>query len=154
METTQIEKRLNTYVPNLDVPFEALQKQLAAFIQSEREQLKARILEGESGFGACEIHAQVWDVVIQKVYEVAAFRFGMNTKNRLTCSRNCDVDTADLEAELEKWAPDVALYGVGSYGRNELCYFSDVDVVYTSAVDLEDISMRARLNSFDGSTIF
>ena len=33
----------------------------------------------------------------------------------------------------------VALYGVGSYGRNELCYFSDVDVIYTSSVDLEDI---------------
>ena len=49
------------------------------------------------------------------------------------------LDTADLEAELAEWAPDVALYGVGSYGRNELCYFSDVDVVYTSSVDLEDI---------------
>ena len=74
METTQIEKRLNTYVPDLDVAFEALQKQLAAFIQSEREQLKAHILAGESGFGACNIHARMWDVVIQKIYEVASFQ--------------------------------------------------------------------------------
>ena len=50
METTQIEKRLNRYVPNLDVPFEDLHKQLAAFIQAEREQLKALIFAGESGF--------------------------------------------------------------------------------------------------------
>ena len=140
MDSTQIGKRLNTYVPDLDVSFEALQKQLAAFIQSEREQLKARILAGESGFGACEIHAQVWDVVIQKVYEVAAFQIRDEYQKQIDVLKELpDVDTADLEAELEQWMPDVALYGVGSYGRNELCYFSDVDVVYTSAVDLEDI---------------
>ena len=46
METRQIEKQLNRYVPDLNVPFEDLQKQLAAFIQAEREQLKARILKG------------------------------------------------------------------------------------------------------------
>ena len=140
MDSTQIGKRLNTYVPDLDVSFEALQKQLAAFIQSEREQLKARILAGESGFGACEIHAQVWDVVIQKVYEVAAFQIRDEYQKQIDVLKELpDVDTADLEAELEGWVPDVALYGVGSYGRNELCYFSDVDVVYTSSVDLEDI---------------
>ena len=140
MDSTQIGKRLNTYVPDLDVSFEALQKQLAAFIQSEREQLKARILAGESGFGACEIHARVWDVVIQKVYEVAAFQIRDEYQKQIDVLKELpDVDTADLEAELEEWVPDVALYGVGSYGRNELCYFSDVDVVYTSSVDLEDI---------------
>ena len=140
MDSTQIGKRLNTYVPDLDVSFEVLQKQLAAFIQSEREQLKARILAGESGFGACEIHAQVWDVVIQKVYEVATFQIRDEYQKQIDVLKELpDVDTADLEAELEEWVPDVALYGVGSYGRNELCYFSDVDVVYTSSVDLEDI---------------
>ena len=140
MDSTQIGKRLNTYVPDLNVSFEVLQKQLAAFIQSEREQLKARILAGESGFGACEIHAQVWDVVIQKVYEVAAFQIRDEYQKQIDVLKELpDVDTADLEAELEEWIPDVALYGVGSYGRNELCYFSDVDVVYTSSVDLEDI---------------
>ena len=140
MDSTQIGKRLNTYVPDLDVSFEVLQKQLAAFIQSEREQLKARILADESGFGACEIHAQVWDVVIQKVYEVAAFQIRDEYQKQIDVLKGLpDVDTADLESELEEWVPDVALYGVGSYGRNELCYFSDVDVVYTSSVDLEDI---------------
>ena len=140
MDNTQIKKRLNTYVPDLDVPFEALQKQLAAFIQAEREQLKTRILAGESGFGACGIHTQVWDVVIQKVYEVAAFQIRDEYQKQIDVLKELpDVATDDLEAELEGWKPDVALYGVGSYGRNELCYFSDVDVVYTSSVDLEDI---------------
>ena len=140
MDTTNIQRRLNTYVPDLDVPFETLQEQLAAFIKSEREQLKTRILKGESGFGACEIHTQMWDVVIQKVYEVATFEIRAEYQKQLdVLSQLPDVDTDDLAAELEGWAPDVALYGVGSYGRNELCYFSDVDVIYTSSVDLEDI---------------
>ena len=140
MENTQIEKRLNTYVPDLDVPFEELQKQLSVFIQSERERLKAHILEGASGFGACNIHAQMWDVVIQKIYEVASFQIRDEYQKQIDVLNELpDVDTADLKAELEGWSPDVALYGVGSYGRNELCYFSDVDVVYTSSVDLEDI---------------
>ena len=137
---TKIEKRLNGYVPNLDVPFEDFQKQLAAFIQAEREHLKARILEGEGGFAACRIHTEVWDAVIQKVYEVASFQIQDEYQKQLEVLKMLpDVDVDDLETELEGWIPDVALYGVGSYGRNELCYFSDVDVVYTSSVDLEDI---------------
>ena len=140
MDTTQIKKRLNDHVPDLDVTFEVLQKQLAAFIQSEREQLKTRILKGESGFGACEIHTQMWDAAIQKVYEVASFQIRDEFQKQLdVLSELPDVDTSDLAAELAGWAPDVALYGVGSYGRHELCYFSDVDVIYTSSVDLEDI---------------
>ena len=137
---TKIEKRLKGYVPNLDVPFEDFQKQLAAFIQTEREYLKARILEGEAGFAACRIHTEVWDAVIQKVYEVASFQIQDEYRKQLEVLKMLpDVDMDDLETELEGWIPDVALYGVGSYGRNELCYFSDVDVVYTSSVDLEDI---------------
>ena len=140
MDIKQIEKRLNDYVPDLDVPFEDLQKQLAAFIQAEREQLKARILEGERGFTACKIHTEIWDLVIQKVYEVASFQVRDEYQKQIDVLNQLpDVDTTDLEAELEGWMPDVALYGVGSYGRNELCYFSDVDVIYTSSVDLEDI---------------
>ena len=138
--TTKIEKRLNGYVPNLKVPFKDLQKQLAAFIQAEREHLKARILAGEGGFAACKIHTEMWDAIIQKVYEVAAFQIQDEYKEQIDdLKRLPDVDTGDLEMELEDWMPDVALYGVGSYGRCELCYFSDVDVVYTSSVDLEDI---------------
>ena len=140
MDTTHIQKRLSTYVSDLDVSFEALQKQLAAFIQSEREQLKTCILKGESGFGACQTHTWMWDVVIQKVYEVASFQIRNEFQKQIdVLSQLPDVDTNDLTSELEGWAPDIALYGVGSYGRNELCYFSDVDVIYTSSVDLEDI---------------
>ena len=140
MDTTQIKKRLNAHVPDLDVSFEVLQKQLAAFIQSERAHLKTRILKGESGFGACELHTQMWDAAIQKVYEVASFQIRDEFQKQIdVLSELPEVDTSDLAAELEGWAPDVALYGVGSYGRHELCYFSDVDVIYTSSVDLEDI---------------
>ena len=140
MDTTQIKKRLNVHVPALDVSFEVLQKQLAAFIQSERVHLKTRILKGESGFGACELHTQMWDAAIQKVYEVASFQIRDEFQKQIdVLSELPEVDTSDLAAELEGWAPDVALYGVGSYGRHELCYFSDVDVIYTSSVDLEDI---------------
>ena len=122
------------------MPFEDLQKQLTAFIQAKREELKTRILKGESGFAACEIHAQIWDAVIQKVYEVAAFQIRDEYQKQIdVLSQLPEVDTGDLAAEMEGWNPDVALYAVGSYGRNELCYFSDVDVVYTSSVDLEDV---------------
>ena len=140
METRQIEKQLNRYVPDLNVPFEDLQKQLTAFIQAEREQLKARILKGESGFAACKIHTEMWDAVIQKVYEVAYFQIHDEYQKQIDVLKQLpDFDTNDLETELGEWVPDVALYGVGSYGRNELCYYSDVDVIYTSSVDLEDI---------------
>jgi [protein-PII] uridylyltransferase len=140
METRQIEKQLNRYVPDLNVPFEDLQKQLTAFIQAEREQLKARILKGESGFAACKMHTEMWDAVIRKVYEVASFQIRDEYQKQIKVLKQLpDFDPNDLETELEEWVPDVALYGVGSYGRNELCYYSDVDVIYTSSVDLEDI---------------
>ena len=133
-------KRLNGYVPDLDVPFKGLQKQLAAFIQAEREGLKTRILEGEGGFKACKTHTEMWDAVIQKVYEVAAFQIRDEYQKQIDVLKMLpDADTNDLESGLADWMPDIALYGVGSYGRHELCYFSDVDVVYTSSVDLEDI---------------
>lgn len=140
MENRQSEKRISDYVPNLDASFDDLQKQLAAFIQGEREQLKARILKGENGFSACKIHAAMWDTVIQKVYEAASFQVRDEYQKQIDVLKQLpDIVISDLETELEEWMPDIALYGVGSYGRNELCYFSDVDVVYTSSVDLEDI---------------
>ena len=140
MENRQSEKRISDYVPNLDASFDDLRKQLAAFIQAEREQLKARILKGENGFSACKIHAAMWDTVIQKVYEAASFQVRDEYQKQIDVLKQLpDIVISDLETELEEWMPDIALYGVGSYGRNELCYFSDVDVVYTSSVDLEDI---------------
>ena len=140
MENRQMEKQLNRYVPDLNVPSEDLQKQLTAFIQAEREQLKARILKSESGFAACKIHSEMWDAIIQKVYEVASFQIRDEYQKQIEVLKLLpDFKVDDLESEMEGWKPDVALYGVGSYGRNELCYFSDVDVIYTSSVDLEDI---------------
>ena len=148
MENRQIEKRLNRYVPDLDVSFATLQKQLAAFIQAEREHLKARILKGENGFAACKIHAAMWDAVLQKVYEVAVFQIRDEYQKQIDALKQLpDVVISDLETEMEGWRPDVALYGVGSYGRNELCYFSDVDVIYTSSVDLEDIYDESTLET-------
>ena len=137
----QIENRLTQFIPNLNISQVVLQQQLAAFIQSEREQLKSRILDGESGFSACSMHTQIWDAVIQKVYEVASYQIQDEyTKQVEELLKIPGVDYSDFSDDIpDEWTPDVALYGVGSYGRNELCFYSDVDVVYTSSVDLEDV---------------
>lgn len=136
-----MENRILQYVPNLDISQEVLRQQLGAFIQSEREQLKEQILNGESGFSACSLHTQIWDTVLRKVYEVASFQIQSEyTKQVEELLKIPEIKSSDLHDELsEEWLPDVALYAVGSYGRHELCYFSDVDVVYTSSVDLEDV---------------
>ena len=52
----QIENRLTQYIPNLNISQAVLQNQLATFIQSEREQLKKHIMDGENGF-FCVFHA-------------------------------------------------------------------------------------------------
>ena len=138
---TEIENRLNQHVPDLDISPEQLQKQLGAFIQAEREQLKSAILEGESGFAACYSHTQIWDTAIRKVYEVASHKIQSEYTKQVA---ELTKVSADASSELlynlpDGWFPDIALYAVGSYGRNELCYYSDVDVVYTSSVDLEAV---------------
>ena len=137
----QIEHRLNQYVPDVNISPEQLQKQLSAFIQAEREQLKSRILEGDSGFAACGSHTQIWDTVVQKVYEVATRNIRSEyTKQIEVLSKIPGADSTELLSALpEAWSPDITLYAVGSYGRGELCYYSDVDVVYTSSVDLEAV---------------
>ncbi|MDE0085154.1 MAG: HD domain-containing protein [Candidatus Poribacteria bacterium] len=137
----QIENRLTQFIPNLNISQVVLQQQLAAFIKSEREALKAHILAGESGFSACSMHTQIWDVVIQKVYEVASYQIQDEYKKQVEeLLKIPGVDYSDFSDDIpDEWTPDVALYGVGSYGRNELCFYSDVDVVYTSSVDLEDV---------------
>ena len=72
------------------------------------------------GFECCRFNTRIWDVVIQKIYEIAS---------HLSANQ-----TGRMQTE-----PDLAIYAVGSYGRQELCYYSDVDLVYTSSVDLEDV---------------
>ena len=136
-----IENRLTQYVPNLNISQQVLQEQLGSFIKAERELLKTDILAGESGFDACSTHTQIWDAIIQKVYEVCTFQIQTEYSKQIEeLLKIPGVDYSDFMDDVpEEWTPDVALYGVGSYGRNELCYFSDVDVVYTSSVDLEDV---------------
>lgn len=137
----QIENRLTEYIPNLNISQTELGKQLGAFIQSERARLKEQILNGDSGFSACSIHTQIWDVSIQKVYEAASFQIQSEyTKQVEELLKIPGIDYDDLMSDVpDEWIPDIAIYAVGSYGRNELCYYSDVDVVYTSSVDLEDV---------------
>lgn len=139
--STQIENRLTQYVPNPNISQEVLQDQLSSFIKSERELLKDSIVSGESGFSACSTHTQIWDAVIRKVYEVASSQIQSEYMKQVEeLLRIPDIQASELLADIpEEWFPDVALYGVGSYGRHELCYYSDVDVVYTSSVDLEDV---------------
>ena len=137
----QIENRLTEFIPNLNISQLELGKQLGAFIQSERARLKEQILNGDSGFSACSIHTQIWDASIQKIYEVASYQIHSEyTKQVEELLKIPGIDYDDLMSDIpDEWTPDIAIYAVGSYGRNELCYFSDVDVVYTSSVDLEDV---------------
>ena len=139
--TMQIENRLNQYVPDLTISLEELREGLGAFIRSERDQLKSRILAGESGFAVCYSHTQVWDAVIRKVYDVAAYQIQSEHAKQLEELHKLEeIAESGLLSDIPaKWAPDIALYAVGSYGRSELCYYSDVDVVYTSSVDLEEV---------------
>lgn len=136
-----MENRIIQYIPNLNISQQVLQQQLAAFILSEREDLKAKIMNGENGFSACSLHTEIWDTIIQKVYEVASFNIQDEYSKQIEeLLKIPEINSSDLLSDLsDEWSPDVAVYGVGSYGRNELCYYSDVDVIYTSSVDLEDV---------------
>ena len=105
---------LDAYLPEINIPFERLQKGVHTFIGDQRKQLADFIRDGRSGgFECCGFNTQLWDSVIHAMYEFA-------------CSQ--------VQTE-----PDIAIYAVGSYGREELCYHSDVDLVYTSSVDLEEV---------------
>ncbi len=137
----EIENRITEFIPNLNISQQVLGKQLGNFIKSERERLKSQILNGDSGFIACDAHTRIWDVAIQKVYEVAVYQIQLEyTKQVEELLKIPGIDYDDLMSDMpDEWTPDLAVYAVGSYGRNELCFFSDVDVVYTSSVDLEDV---------------
>ena len=136
-----MENRINSYVPDLNLSFDELQQQLTAFIQAEREHLKTCILKGESGLATCTQHTLMWDTVLQKVYNVAQYQIQTEFANQIEeLAKLGDSEIAELLSDLTgPWTPDIALYAVGSYGRQELCYYSDLDVVYTSAVDLEEV---------------
>ncbi len=136
-----IENRITEFIPNLSISQQVLGKQLGDFIKSERERLKSQILRGDSGFMSCDAHTKIWDVAIQKVYEVAVYQIQSEyTKQVEELLKIPGIDYDDLMSDVpDEWTPDLAVYAVGSYGRNELCYYSDVDVVYTSSVDLEDV---------------
>lgn len=136
-----MENRINAYVPDLNVSFEELQQQLTAFIQTEREQLKTCVLKGESGLATCAQHTEMWDAVLQKVYSVSTHQIQSEFTNQIEeLSKLGDSEITEMLSNLAgPWTPDIALYAVGSYGRHELCYYSDLDVVYTSAVDLEEV---------------
>ena len=113
---------LDVYLPEINVPFERLQKGIHTFITDQRKQLKDFIRDAQSGgFECCRFNTQLWDAVIHAVYKIA-------------CSR---IQTK----------PDIAIYAVGSYGREELCYHSDVDLIYTSSVDLEEVYDEKTLES-------
>jgi [protein-PII] uridylyltransferase len=105
---------MDKYVSDINAPFEDLLKGLLAYISEQRERTRKLIRDPKvSGFDCCRFNTRLWDAVIQKIYEIAQHR---------------------IHAE-----PDIAIYAVGSYGRQEMCYYSDIDLVYTSSVDLEEV---------------
>ncbi len=137
-----METCLESYVPNLNISFNELQKQLSEFIRAERARLRTCILGGERGFSACARHTEIWDAVIRKVYQVASYQIQSEYAQQLELLRlipDGSMPTHESASTEASWIPDIALYAVGSYGRRELCYYSDVDVVYTSNMDLEEV---------------
>ncbi len=139
-----MENCVESYVPNLNISFSVLQKQLSAFIQAERTRLRTCVLDGEGGFSTCSWHTEIWDAAIRKVYQVASYQIQseyaqqLEWISKLQAEDGMAVEKPVVSTE-DSWVPDIALYAVGSYGRRELCYYSDVDVVYTSTVDLEEV---------------
>jgi [protein-PII] uridylyltransferase len=113
--TESIKADLNSHLPpNTNASFEQLESGIHAFVTAQRKRLKEFVLDAQvGGFECCRFNTRFWDAVIQKIYEIA--------HNQIQTQ------------------PDIAIYAIGSYGREELCYHSDVDLVYTSSVDLEEV---------------
>ena len=112
--TESIKADLNSYLPDANVSFEQLESGIHSFVHAQRKRLKELVLNAQvGGFECCRYNTQFWDAVIQKIYEIAY--------NQIQTQ------------------PDIAIYAIGSYGREELCFHSDVDLIYTSSVDLEEV---------------
>ncbi len=83
------------------------------FITEQRETLISMIKNPEiGGFEICQYNSAIFDAVVKKIYKIARAQVGVE--------------------------PNIAIFAAGGYGRQELCYLSDIDLCYTSDVDLEE----------------
>ena len=152
----QIENRLTQYVPNLNISQQVLQEQLGALINSERELLKADILVGKSGFTACTTHTQIWDAIIQKVYEVATYQIKTEYSKQIEeLLKIPGVDYSDFMDDVQRiglpmWLFTVSGVMAGMSYAIFLMWMSSIHHLLT----LRMYMTKARLNLSDGSTTF
>jgi len=114
MQFTHIPERLNLIVPDLHADFSVQKENINKFIKEQREILKTLI--NDKNVGGCEIcryNSTIFDAVVKKIFDIAVATVGVE--------------------------PNIAIFAAGGYGREELCYFSDIDLCYTSEVNLEEV---------------
>ena len=115
METshTDIKQLLDELIPDPQADFVEQREKLLKFIIEQRHALRPKILDPDvDGFELGQAHTAIFDAFVHKVYEIARAKIGID--------------------------PDLCIFAVGSYGRGELCHFSDIDIAYTSGTEIQE----------------
>lgn len=114
MKYTPTKAQINQFVPDLKANLIEQKEGIVQFIQNERKLLESLIKNPNvGGFEICRYNAAIFDIVVKKIYDIAVAKVGIE--------------------------PNIAIFASGGYGRQELCYLSDIDLCYSSDVDLEEV---------------
>ena len=101
-------------ITDLYADYSVQKEHINKFIQEQRAKLKTLINDADTGgFEICRYNASIFDAVVKNIFDIAAAGVGVQ--------------------------PNIAIFAAGGYGREELCYFSDIDLCYTSEVNLEEV---------------
>jgi len=102
-------------VSDLHADFSIQKGNINKFIKEQREILRTLINDKNvGGFEICQYNSAIFDAVVKRIFDIAVATAGVEESN-------------------------IAILAAGGYGREELCYFSDIDLCYTSEVNLEEV---------------
>ena len=114
MRNIPTKAQIDQLIPDLQADFKEQKKSISQFIKEQRKSLTSLIKNPDaSGFEICRYNAAIFDIVVKKIYEISVAQVGIE--------------------------PNIAILAAGGYGRQELCYLSDIDLCYTSDVALEEV---------------